>query len=267
MNSAALESVLKRDRGMVVVALFALTALCWAYLLWLARSMSTTALMASMPGMNMGPAIRPWDPADLIFTFLMWTVMMVGMMTPSAAPMILIYARVGRQARAEGRPFAATGWFAGGYLFAWSGFAALASVAQAGLSEAALITPMLAAASNFFAGLLLVAAGVYQFTPLKTSCLTQCQAPLRFLQRQGGFKRDAKGSALLGLKHGLYCVGCCWALMTLLFVGGVMNVLWIAALSILVLLEKVVPAGRLIGRAAGLVLITAGSIFLYRTGM
>ena len=181
--------------------------------------------------------------------------------------MILLYARVGRQARAQGKPFAATGWFAGGYLLAWTGFAALASLAQAALASAALVTPMLALTNNILGGAVLIAAGLYQWSPLKQACLGHCQAPLRFLQRHGGFRRDPAGSLRLGLKHGLYCIGCCWALMALLFVGGVMNLLWIAALSILVLLEKIVPAGLLIPRAVGLVLIAAGAIYLYRTLM
>jgi predicted metal-binding membrane protein len=272
MAEAALEHVLKRDRTVVAAALVALTALAWVYVLRLAAQMSMAAPEASMPGMamaamNMAPALKPWSIADFGFTFAMWAVMMIGMMTPSAAPMILLYARVGRAARAQGKPFAATFWFTGGYLLAWSGFAFVASLAQAALASAALVTPMLALTNNVLGGAVLIAAGLYQWSPLKESCLGHCQAPLAFLQLHGGFKRDPTGSLSLGLKHGLYCIGCCWALMTLLFVGGVMNLLWIAALSILVLLEKIVPAGLLIPRAAGLVLIGAGAIYLYRTAM
>jgi predicted metal-binding membrane protein len=190
--------------------------------------------------------------------FAMWAVMMVGMMTPSAAPMILIHARVGRQAASEGKPFASTGWFAGGYLLVWSAFALAATVAQWGLESLALLTPMMASASAVLGGVVLVAAGLYQWTPLKDACLSQCQSPLAFIQRAGGFKRDMAGALRLGLRHGAYCVGCCWALMALLFVGGVMNVLWIAAISIFVLLEKIVPAGRLVSRVAGAGFVTAG---------
>ncbi len=271
MPDAALERVLKRDTVILAVALLTLTALAWAYLFRLSAEMSDAAAMASMPGMNMpgmvmGPALKPWALPDFAFTFAMWAVMMIGMMTPSASPMILIYARVAQQARDQGKPFAAAGWFAGGYLLAWTGFAGLASLAQGALTQAALITPMLAAASPRFGGLVLVAAGLYQFTPIKDSCLAQCQTPLSFLQRHGGFKRDPLGSLRMGLTHGVYCIGCCWALMLLLFVGGVMNVLWIAGLSVLVLLEKVVPRGRIVTRGAGLVLIAAGAIYLLHTG-
>jgi predicted metal-binding membrane protein len=190
--------------------------------------------------------------------------MMIGMMTPSAAPMILLYAQVGRQASTQGKPFASTFWFASGYLLAWCGFSLAASGAQFMLSQAALITPMLAA-STLFGGLVLIAAGIYQWTSPKYACLSQCQSPLLFIQRHGGFRRDGIASLRLGLSHGLYCIGCCWALMALLFVGGVMNILWIATLAILVLLEKALPRAWFMPRAMGLVFIAAGLIFLYRT--
>jgi predicted metal-binding membrane protein len=264
MSDAALETVLKRDRAVVVTAVLVLTALAWTYVLWTAASMSAATSASSMPGMNMPGMNMGWTVAGFALTLAMWVVMMIGMMTPSAAPMILLYARVGRQARADGRPFAPTGWFAGGYLLAWSGFAVAASLAQLALAHMTLITPMLSAANNRFAGLVLVAAGIYQWTPLKHSCLSQCQAPLSFLQRHGGFQRDPRGSLKLGLRHGLACIGCCWALMMLLFVGGVMNLLWIAALSILVLLEKLLFFGRFVPPLVGLVLVAAGTIFIFR---
>jgi predicted metal-binding membrane protein len=271
MPAMPLESVLKRDRVIVALAIGSLTLLAWIYTLYLAANMNGMAAipnMPSMPGMKMAaPAIKPWSADDLTFAFLMWTVMMAGMMTPSATPMILLYARVGRQARAEEKPFASTFWFIGGYLLAWTAFAAFATIAQAVLSSVSLLTPMLASANNLFAGIVLIAAGIYQWTPLKNACLWACQLPFAFLSRHGGFKRDPLPSLALGLKHGLYCVGCCWALMALLFVVGVMNVLWIAGLAILILLEKTVPGGRFPSRALGLVLIIAGAIFLYRTGM
>jgi predicted metal-binding membrane protein len=264
MSDAALEHVLKRDRAVVVTAVLVLTALAWTYVLWTAALMSAAAPAPSMPGMDMPGMNMGWSIGGFAFTAAMWVVMMIGMMTPSAAPMILLYARVGRQARADGRPFASTFWFAGGYLLAWSGFALAASLAQLALAHLTLITPMLAAANNRFAGLVLVAAGIYQWTPLKYSCLSQCQAPFSFLQRHGGFRRDPRGSLKLGLKHGLACIGCCWALMMLLFVGGVMNLLWVAALSILVLLEKLVVFGRFLPSFVGLVLVAAGAIFIFR---
>jgi predicted metal-binding membrane protein len=256
MSAMALETVLRRDRTVVAASLLALTALSWAYVLWLSSTMG-------MPGVNMSSAGTSWQFPDLFFTFAMWTVMMVGMMTPSVAPMVLLYARVGRRARDDGGLFAATGWFAGGYLAAWAGFSVVATLTQTSLFEARLLTPMLSSASQPLTGLLLVSAGIYEIMPLKYACLSQCQAPLAFIQQHGGFRREPGRAFRIGLQHGLYCVGCCWALMALLFVGGVMNVLWIAVLSILVLSEKLLPAGRLVPRLAGLVLIAAGTIFLY----
>jgi predicted metal-binding membrane protein len=271
MTAQTLDVVLRRDRTTVLAALVALTALAWIYVLWLAARVdmagapggsmpSMTTPEASMPGM-LAPALRPWGAAEFTFMFIMWAVMMVGMMLPSAAPMMLIYARVGREAARQNAPFASTGWFAGGYLAAWTGFSLIATVAQWALERAALLTPMMASASGAFGGLLLIAAGVYQWTPLKDACLAQCPAPLVFIQRYG-MRADALGSMQLGLRHGLYCVGCCWILMALLFVGGVMNILWIAGLAIFVLLEKIVPAGRLVARTAGVSLIVSGAALL-----
>ncbi len=192
----------------------------------------------------------------------MWAVMMIGMMTPSAVPMILIYARVGRQATQQGKPLAASAYFAAGYLFTWIGFGLAATAAQWALERAALLTPMMAGASDMFSGAVLIAAGIYQWTPLKDACLRQCQSPWLFIQRHGGFRSDLLGTLALGARHGAYCIGCCWVLMALLFVGGVMNVLWIAAIAILVLAEKVVPAGRVISRTLGAGLFAGGAWLL-----
>src|SRR5579872_236063 len=252
MSDLALEVVLRRDRAIIAVALIVLTALAWAYVLWLADDMAMggmdmTGYRMIPAGMGlMMPAPMPWQPIEFGFVFAMWAVMMIGMMTPSAAPMVLLYARVGRQAATQGKPFAAAAWFMGGYLLAWIAFALAATLAQWALERAALLTPMMAGASDLFGGAVLAATGLYQWTRLKDACLRQCQAPLLFIQRSGGFRRDAAGSIALGARHGAYCVGCCWALMALLFVVGVMNVLWIAAIAILVLAEKIIPAGRLI---------------------
>lgn len=260
--------MLRRDRGVAVAALAALTAIAWGYLLWLADDMRMGGM--DMTGFRTVPAGRglmmpveePWEAIELVFAFAMWAVMMVGMMTPSAAPMILLYVRVGRQAAAQRKPFAPAAWFAAGYLLAWCAFALAATLAHWALDRALLLTPMMESASRAFGGVVLIAAGLYQWTPLKDVCLRQCQAPWLFLQRHGGFRRDALGSLALGARHGSYCVGCCWALMALLFVGGVMSLLWIAALAVLVLAEKVIPAGRLISRAAGLGLIAWGAYLL-----
>ena len=172
------------------------------------------------------PAHTPWRAMEFAFVFAMWTVMMVGMMTPSAMPMILTYARVGRHAEAQGTPLVATVWFVAGYFLVWVAFALLATLVQWALERTALLDTAMASTSNILGGLVFVAAGSYQWTRLKDVCLTQCQMPFAFVMRHGGFRRDVPGCLLLGLRHGAYCVGCCWALMVLLFVGGVMNLLW-----------------------------------------
>jgi predicted metal-binding membrane protein len=273
MTDAVINAVLWRDRAIVLSAIVAITALAWAYVLWLAATMDMgmgssmgTSMGKTMSGMGamLKPAFRAWSVADFAFMFVMWAVMMVGMMLPSVTPMVLLYASAGRKAAENGRPLAATGWFVAGYLLTWTAFSLAATVAQWQLSRLALITPMMSSASDLFGGLLLVAAGLYQWSPLKDACLTYCQSPLGFLISRGGFSASPWGSLRLGAEHGSLCVGCCWLLMALLFVGGVMNVLWIAGLMIFVLLEKIIPTGRLFPRLAGTAMAAVGFFLLYR---
>ena len=192
----------------------------------------------------MMPAHEPWRTLEFAFVFAMWTVMMVGMMTPSAVPMIFTYARVGRQTEAQDTPLTRNCLVRCRLFPCLDRFRVLATLVQWAFERAALLDFAMASTSTVVGGLLFVAAGSYQWTRLKDVCLTQCQMPFAFLIRQGGFRRDALGSLVLGLRHGAYCVGCCWALMTLLLVGGVMNVLWFVLLALLILLEKVTPFGR-----------------------
>jgi len=272
MSDAILRAVLRRDRIVILGAVITLVALAWAYITWLAAGMDMLpAESGGMAGMNMSgsdgngllvPGIRPWSIADILFLFSMWAIMMIGMMLPSAAPMILIYSGVARQALARGRPFAATGWFAGGYVLAWTGFALLAAALQWALESALLLAPDMTISSHVLGGLVLIGVGLYQWTPLKENCLRQCQTPLAFIGRHGGFRREAVQVLALGALHGLYCIGCCWALMTLLFVGGVMNLFWIAGIAIFVMIEKMVPTGRWFSRSAGAILVTCGALLL-----
>jgi predicted metal-binding membrane protein len=260
-------AVLRRDRIVVVLALTLLTALAWSYLLWLSADMSTNGtemigyrMVPSGMGLMM-PADMSWRAMEFALVFAMWIMMMVGMMTPSAAPMMLMYARMGRQTAAHDTP-AATLWFGAGYFLVWIACALLATLVQWAFERATLLDYVMTSTSNVVGGLLFVAAGTYQWTWLKEKCLTQCQTPFAFLMRHGGFRRDAPGSFTLGLRHGAYCVGCCWALMTLLLVGGAMNVLWIVVLALLILVEKVTPFGRQIAPLAGAVLVAAGAWLL-----
>jgi predicted metal-binding membrane protein len=191
---------------------------------------------------------------------VMWWVMMAAMMLPSATQMILVFATVNRKRRARGAGHVGTAVFGAGYLIAWGGFSLLATVAQWGLEQMALLTPMMTTGSPVFGGLLLIAAGIYQFTPLKHACLHHCRSPFDFVINRW---REGRGGAVsMGLEHGLFCLGCCWMTMALLFVFGVMNLLWIAALSVLVLVEKAVPGGVWFARAGGLAMVAAGLVLL-----
>ena len=259
-------AALRRDRFIILAALLLLLALAWAYLFRLATHMAMTPDMQDvpMPAMDMagvmGPSVKRFDVTDTLLTFVMWFVMMIGMMIPAVTPTILLYARVGRSATAQ-QKFASAGWFAGGYFLAWAGFSLGATAVQIGLRDAMLLTAMLKSASDPLSGIMLVAAGLNQWSPWKDACLEHCRAPLLFIQRHGGFRPQAGASVMLGVRHGLYCIGCCWALMLLLFVGGVMNIAWIAALAALVLAEKLWRHGRHLSRAAGIAAI-AGGLFL-----
>lgn len=218
-----------------------------------------------MPGMDMAdmamPHPQPWEFADVLLLFVMWAVMMVAMMTPSAAPMILMFAMIHRKRREAERPGVGTGVFLVGYLVVWTASAALATLAQWGLHSAALLSPAMASQSPLLGGVLLIAAGVFQWTPLKNACLAQCRSPLSFLMTE--WREGTIGALVMGVRHGAYCVGCCWMLMGLLFVAGVMNLVWVAAIAAFVLIEKVV-AGERISRIAGVVFVAAGLLLMTR---
>ena len=232
-------AVLRRDRVVIVLAVALLTAFAWSYLLWLSADMhmggiNMTGLQMIPSGIGlMMPADMPWRALEFALVFAMWIVMMVGMTTPSAAPMFLMYARVGRQTEPHGKSLRATVWFAAGYFLVWVAFALFATLVQWGFERSALLDFTMASTDNVLRGLVFVAAGLYQWTRLNDLCLAQCQRPFEFVMCHGGFRRDVPGCVVLGLRHGAYCVGCCWALMALLLVGGVMNVLWIALLALL----------------------------------
>jgi predicted metal-binding membrane protein len=271
ISCPAKAAVLKRDRVFIVLAISLLTALAWSYLLWLSAEMNMGGMdMAGLrmvpSGMGlMMPADMPWRAMEFAFVFAMWAVMMIGMMTPSAAPMFLTYTRVGRQTEAQRRPLVATAWFAAGYFLVWVGFAVFATLAQWAVERAGLLDFAMTSTSNVFGGLLLVAAGLYQWTSLNEKCLIECQRPFAFVMRHGGYRGDASGCVMLGVRHGAFCVGCCWTLMALLLVGGVMNLLWIVLLALLAFLERITSMGRLIARFAGIVLV-AGGAWLFSMG-
>ena len=205
---------------------------------------------------EMGMAVdRPWTAVDAFLTFAMWTVMMVGMMTGSAAPMLLFFASA-QAAREPRRISPRVLMFGLGYLVIWAGFSAIATFAQWALQRAALLSDTMAASKPIVAAAILIVAGLYQLTPFKGACLSQCRSPLGFLMTNW---RDGAGGAFrMGIRHGMFCLGCCWGLMIVLFAVGVMNLAWIAALAVLVLIEKVTPVGVVLSRVAGAAMIVAG---------
>jgi predicted metal-binding membrane protein len=252
-----LEALLRRDRVLVGCALAVVAVAAWLYLVYLASSMSgmTDEDMSGVPGMAM-LAMNMWSWVEVVTLAVMWTVMMVAMMAPAAAPMILVFATIHRRRAEAGTPAVPTAIFVLGYLVVWTLFGIVAALVQAGLHTAALLSPAMVATSPLLAGAVLVAAGIFQWTPLKRACLAACRSPLSFVM--SSWREGRAGALVMGIRHGLYCLGCCWALMTLLFVAGVMNLVWIAALAVSVLIEKVAPGGDVVGRVAGILLVGAG---------
>lgn len=252
-----MDKVLNRDRLVVVGALALVVALAWAYLGYIVLAqpvmgMDATA-MAAMPPPE-------WDATYFAATLAMWMVMMAGMMVPSAAPTVLLFDALQRHADAGRHSHRKTVLFVAGYVAAWSAFGVIAATAQWGLSDAMLLSATMTSKTPVFAGALLIAAGAYQFSSLKTACLRQCRSPAEFLvrhRRSGTF-----GPLAMGLQHGVQCIGCCWALMALLFAFGVMNLLWVAALAIFVLIEKVSPVGIMIGRIGAALMVCAGAALI-----
>jgi predicted metal-binding membrane protein len=254
-ESTALEAALKRDRLLIGTSLAVAILLSWAWIVPMARDM-----YGPMTGSSSWMMSGEWNTRYVLLLFAMWTVMMAGMMLPSAAPTLLLYAAVVRKSATAVETSARVYAFACGYLAIWTAFSVVVTVLQLLLSKAALLSPMMELqAKPISAGVLLV-AGVYQLTPFKRGCLAFCRSPLAFVTRQ--WRNGSWGAFQMGLAHGLLCLGCCWALMLLLFVGGVMNLYVIAAITVLVLIEKLAPLGAQGGRLSGLLLIAAGIALL-----
>ncbi|MCP4381310.1 MAG: DUF2182 domain-containing protein [Hyphomicrobiales bacterium] len=223
----------------------------WIYLAFMIGDMST---IPGMSAMMMSPQM--FSPMQVVGLFAMWAVMMAAMMLPTAAPMITAYARMQGADRARGAGSLPVLAFSGGYVVAWAGFSLVAAGLQAGLTDLAIMSPMMMKARDPLGGAILVIAGLYQFSPAKHACLRQCRTPISFLMtrwREGGW-----GALGMGWRHGLFCVGCCWALMGLLFVVGVMNAAWIIAITIYVLVEKIVPGGEVLSKIVGVIMVWLG---------
>jgi predicted metal-binding membrane protein len=249
--------VLLRQRVLLGIVLAAVIALSWAYLVWMAADGHdpSVAHCAAMAGATSSSA------GYVGWLFVMWAVMAVAMMLPTALPVVVLYARFHRGRHRDRDPVPPTLSLAAGYLLAWFLFGAAAALLQWELERAGLALPGLGQLrSARVGGLVLAGAGLFQLSPLKAVCLSKCRTPLGFLMTRW---REGDGGALrMGVEHGLHCLGCCWALMLVMFVAGVMNLAWMALLTLLMLLEKVAPRGDLVGRLAGVGLIVAGAVRL-----
>ena len=254
-----LERVIRRDRLVMAYGLAVITVLAWIYLVRAAASMNAMAGEAAMHAAMGMVMTQSWGLGDWLGLFVMWAVMMAAMMLPSAAPVILLVLGAYRR-RGDSRARAAAFMFVAGYVVAWTAFSAAASAAQVGLHRAALLAADMRSSSTTLSGAILLIAGVYQWLPIKNACLAHCQSPLGFLSRY--WREGTVGGLVMGVRHGLFCVGCCWVLMALLFVVGVMNLLWVAALAALVLVEKLFRAGSVFGRVAG-VAMGAWAVYLF----
>ncbi|MFL5285841.1 MAG: DUF2182 domain-containing protein [Rhodopila sp.] len=248
----------RRDRAVILLALLGVAVIAWLYLLTIGQGMPGMA-MPPMPDMAM-PMAAPWTPTAFALTLAMWWVMMLGMMVPSATPMVLTFATLNRSKRRRGEDFVPTSVFLLGYLIAWGLFSVFATLAQWVLDCMALLSPTLSVTNSALGGTLVVLAGLYQFALLKQACLRNCRSPFAFVLNHW---RDGRLGALrMGMEHGAYCLGCCWMLMALLFVVGVMNLLWVAGLAALVFAEKLLPGGPWIGRISGGVMLGIGVLLL-----
>lgn len=253
-----LRALLQRDRTVVLVGLLTVILLAWGWLLFGGGIEMEQMDMGGGQIMLMAPE---WSAGYAVIIFLMWAIMMMAMMLPSAAPAILLAAALMAQ-RNGNRLFGPAGLFVLGYLLVWLGFSLAATILQFGLDRADLLSADMASADTKLAAVLLIVAGIYQWTPWKQACLVQCRSPAEQLTRF--WRQGTSGPLRAGAMHGLFCLGCCWLLMVLLFVGGLMNLLWIAALALLVLLEKLLPGGPRVSRLTGIALIVWGAVEVFR---
>jgi predicted metal-binding membrane protein len=251
-----LADLLRHDRIVVIAGLLAVILISWAYLV-----AGAGMDMPAIGGMLMPMAGPVWTPGYFALTLAMWAVMMAAMMLPSAAPMLLLYNKIARRRGETTKTIGSTSLFGLGYVAVWAGFSVAAVALQYGLDNAKLLSPMMDTTSAALAGALLAVAGLYQWTPLKQACLRRCRSPLEFIMTE--WRGGQRGAFLMGLRHGAFCLGCCWALMLLLFVGGLMNLVWIAGIAAFVLVEKTAPAGHWLARIVGAALVGWGGATLF----
>jgi predicted metal-binding membrane protein len=246
------ERVLRNDRLVASAGIAFVVLLAWGYLL------AGAGIDMSMAGMEMDP--MPWSVDHALIIFIMWWVMMIAMMVPSAAPTILLFSTIKRKQEPSASASTQAYIFLLGYLLVWAVFSIAAVSVQWVLEILGWISLEMVSSNAILGAVILLAAGLYQFTPIKAACLRYCQTPVIFLSqhwRAGNF-----GALRMGLRHGTYCVGCCWFLMALLFVSGIMNLLWIAGIALYVGFEKLLPLNRGLSNAAGLALLACGAVLL-----
>ena len=258
---SSLEYILKRDRLVVTVGLILVSLISWAWTLSGAGMGMNAFEMTrhSLMNMDMMPAVQ-WDGAHVTLMFFMWWIMMIAMMLPSATPVILLATALNRRSSPDSQPFGGAAAFTAGYLLTWAVFSTAAVAAQWALQETQVISGMLRSTNVHLTAGLLILAGAWQFSPWKQACLRHCRGPIDFLTAHG--RRGNSGALLMGAHHGVLCLGCCWFLMALLFVGGAMNLLWIAGLAIYVWVEKILPSGETVSRVMGGLLMSWGVAIL-----
>ena len=264
-NTTLVERIVRKDKAIVILALGLIFVLAGVYTVTgVGMNMSALEMtrMANLTGSSMMMGMQPqWTPVYFLLIVFMWWIMMVAMMTPSAAPTLLLYTTLKRQGSASVNASRLSFEFLAGYLLIWGGFSVVAAFLQWALSGVGLVSgSMMTISSNTFAGIVLVIAGIYQLSSVKTACLKHCRSPVQFLvenNRSGKF-----GALTMGAHHGFYCLGCCWAVMALLFVGGIMNLYWIAGLAVFVIAEKTIRLGELLAKITGAILILAGGLII-----
>ena len=247
----------KKEHYLVFLFLILLIIISWNYISSLSNSMGSMKEMSMIQN-------KEWFFSDFLAAFVMWSIMMIAMMLPSAMPMILVFSAVNKKRSESGKSFVATWIFIFGYVLIWTSFSLIASLFQFILHNLSVISDGLKLMNPFAGGIMLIAAGIYQFTNIKDVCLKNCQSPLSFVLNY--WKEGKIGALLMGIKHGFYCIGCCWVLMALLFVAGIMNLLWIVIIALFIFLEKMIKI-KYLSKIAGVLLILGGiaMILYYRS--
>jgi predicted metal-binding membrane protein len=263
-----LENLLRRDRRIIIACLICVSAVCWWWIFagagmgMSALEMTHPALYEQQGSMDMNMVMpKAWSPAYAVLMFFMWWIMMIAMMLPSASPVILLAAAINRRSAVDRKPYGSVGLFVLGYLSAWAAFSLAAVLAQWLLEKAGMLSMLMQSANHLLSAVLLIIAGMWQFSQYKQACLKHCRSPVEFLSNHR--REGAWGAVMMGAHHGVYCLGCCWFLMALLFVGGVMNLYWIIGLALFVYFEKVLGYGERLGKVAGVALMVAGAVLLW----